>query len=204
MHNFKPWNKSIYTTVIKMSELIIRQRLPHHIVSLIFTYVIDCMGINKDLSQDIRHFVICKCKLQTKSCVLNASEILEDVFRLMRNLNMYEKYQRKMIYQEVEEDKWYPQVEDGVWNGEYDIEPGNLFVTKVSLKQYLCRSPSDGYEIVDDRPNRYSALFESIRDDYAIAHYRILHNVLCMVEPDDRAEIMSSCVNEGSRYRNYY
>jgi hypothetical protein len=178
----------------KMNQLIETRarinRLPKYISDRILMYLINMVGINAELSEDIRHVVRCKCMLQASRILCYTEEIVEK----LRHYQLLKKYNRKIrvLFERPQNDLTIPL---------------NEYPNLVYYKSCL-----------DHRPNKHSLVVSKfmttssgIEDEY-MQYYRVLHNVVCAVSPGDRAKIMSAIEDyvvrilpyEMQEYDDYY
>ena len=168
------------------------RQLPKDITDRIFIYLIDSVGINKILSEDIKHLVRCKCTLQTTPVVYYSEEILLHANSYMRERNLFEKYKRKMVLIRYKRNYELSSYE----YDENDYEKIELPEKIYQLSQYVRNSIPGMYDI-DSRSNQYSKVAKLFNtdifyDEYleAMSCYRAIHNIVSIMEPVDRSNFM--------------
>lgn len=178
------------------------RRLPKDIASRILAYIIDCIGISSDLSEDIKHFARCKPILQIRGILFNSDRVLGRTLWFMNDRNLFSKYNRKMI---LRSGKMVMKIENGMhfWEREQKMKLTDFEI-------YANQSLLFYGHTFDSRPNNYSYLVNKNQSEQDAANltnyiycYRVLHNLLCMMEPEDRAQLMTFIDNYYSRAMPY-
>lgn len=181
------------------------RRLPRDIASRILAYIINCVGISSSLSEDIKHFARCKPTLQIRGILFNSDRVLGRVLWYMDDRNLFSKYNRKMLSRT---NKLEMKTKNGisVWERGQEMKLTNFEIyANLPLLYY-------GHAL-DSRPNNYSYLVNKNDPNNEAANltnyiycYRALHNLLCILNPEDRAQLMTFIDNYYLRampYDNY-
>ena len=201
LHNADVQCKSIPFPGKGLNPVALVHRLPKDIAYRIFIYIIDCVGISKDLSTDIQHFVKCRPTLRIREILYNSGRVLKRAIKFMKHKDLFSKYNRKMISVTYVLDQKY-------WEKNFKV----LRKEKIALTDFenYAEMPLWYQESgLDNRPNKYSILVtEPENPDYANMSYmschRALHNLVCMLTPEDRAALMTDISYYYCRYMDYY